>query len=96
MNHGGKVQLVIVDVLRNLPIIFILKNPFDILAYNWKVDEYIATIFDFAKKFLAFDGVVVNSLPLMNIKDPSLKVLSQSLKLSLYFSSFLFKLKSVL
>jgi hypothetical protein len=85
-----------------------------------------STIFDFAKKFSTFDGVVllfhlddlmvleevksylenygfeirmkwvvVNSLPLMNIKDPSLKVPSQSLKLSFYFSSFILKLKSI-
>ncbi len=121
MNLGGKVQLVIANDIGN-----ILSNPFDIPAQNQKVNEYIATIFDFVKKFLAFDGVVllfcqddlrvlkevkscvenyglkiqikwvvVNSLPLMSNKDPSLKVPSQTFKLSLYFSFSLLQLKFV-
>jgi hypothetical protein len=58
MNPGGKVELVIIDVLGNLPIPLISKNLDDIPSYNWKVDEYIIAIFDFTKKFLAFNGVV--------------------------------------
>jgi hypothetical protein len=59
MNLGGKVQLVIVDAPRNLHVPFISRNPDDIHAWNQKVDEYIIAIFDFAKKFLAFNGVVL-------------------------------------
>ncbi len=54
MNVGGKVQLVIANVIGNIS-----NNPFDILAWNQKVDAYIVTVFDFAKKFLAFDEVVL-------------------------------------
>jgi hypothetical protein len=49
MNLGGKA-----NVLGN-----ILSNLFDIPAWNQKVDEYIAIVFDFVEKFLAFDGVVL-------------------------------------
>jgi hypothetical protein len=58
MNFGGKVQLVISDVPRNLHVPFISKNLDDIPTWNRKVDEYIAKIFDFFWMFLAFDGVV--------------------------------------
>jgi hypothetical protein len=33
------------------------NNLFDILPWNWKVDEYIAIVFDFVEKFLAFNGL---------------------------------------
>jgi hypothetical protein len=36
-----------------------VSNPFDIPPWNWKVDEYIVAVFDFAEKFLAFDGDVL-------------------------------------
>jgi hypothetical protein len=59
MNLGAKVQLVIIDIPRNLNVPFVSRNPFDILAWNRKVNEYITTIFDFAKKFLASNRVVL-------------------------------------
>jgi hypothetical protein len=59
MNLGAKVQLVIIVILGNLIVPFVSRNPFDILAWNWKVNKYIATIFDFANKFLASNGVVL-------------------------------------
>jgi hypothetical protein len=59
MNPSGKVQLINVDVLENLLVPFISKNPSNILACIQKVDEYIATVFDFTKKFLAFNGDVL-------------------------------------
>jgi hypothetical protein len=33
-----------VDVLGNLLVLFVSGNPFDILAWNWKVDEYIIVV----------------------------------------------------
>jgi hypothetical protein len=48
MNPSGKVQLVIIDVLGNLHVPFVSKNPYDIHAWNRKVDEYIGGVFDFA------------------------------------------------
>jgi hypothetical protein len=48
MNPSGKVQLVFIDILGNLPIPLVSKNPDDMLAWNKKVDEYIARVFDFA------------------------------------------------
>jgi len=59
MNLGGKVQLVIVDVHGNLHVPFVSRNPNDIHVWNQKVDEYITIIFDFAKKKLASNGVVL-------------------------------------
>jgi hypothetical protein len=38
---------------------FISRNPYDIPAWNRKVDEYIGGVFDFAQIFLASDGVVL-------------------------------------
>ncbi len=32
------------------------RNLSNILAWNQKVDEYNVAVFDFAKKFLVFDG----------------------------------------
>jgi hypothetical protein len=34
-------------------------NPNDIPAWNWKVDECIVKIFDFARMFLASDGAIL-------------------------------------
>jgi hypothetical protein len=51
-----KAQLLIIDAPGNLLIPFISKNLDDIPAWNWKVDEYITSIFDFAEKLLAYDG----------------------------------------
>jgi hypothetical protein len=65
MNLGGKVQLVIVNVLGNLHVIFVSRNPYDIHAWNWKVDEYIDVVFDFVKKFLASYGAAL----LFNLDD---------------------------
>jgi hypothetical protein len=59
MNFGGKVQLVIVDAHGNLHVPLISRNPNDIHVWNQKVSEYITTPFDFAKKFLASNGVVM-------------------------------------
>jgi hypothetical protein len=59
MNPSGKVQLVITNISRNLPIPLVSKNLDDILAWNQKVDEYIVAIFDFVDKFLASNGVVL-------------------------------------
>jgi hypothetical protein len=59
MNPSGKVQLVFANFLGNLPVPFISKNPNDIPMWNKKVDEYIVSVFDFAQRFLAFDGVVL-------------------------------------
>jgi hypothetical protein len=39
MNLGGKVQLVVVDVLGNLCVPFVSKILSNIHAWNWKVDE---------------------------------------------------------
>jgi hypothetical protein len=47
---GGKVQLVIADIPKNLS---------NILVWNWKVDGYIVAVFDFTNKFLASNGVVL-------------------------------------
>jgi hypothetical protein len=58
MNPNGKVQLVFVDIPRNLSIPLVSKNPNDIHAWNRKVDEYIVGLFDFAQMFLASNGVV--------------------------------------
>ncbi len=57
MNLGGKVEFVIVDVLGNLLVALVSKNLDDIPTWTWKVDEYIIVVFDFAKKFLAFNGL---------------------------------------
>ncbi len=59
MNLGGDVQLVIANVLKNLFLPLVFRNLNDNHVWNWKVDEYIAMIFDFAKKFLASNGVVL-------------------------------------
>jgi hypothetical protein len=58
-NPGGKVQLVITEILGNLLIPLISKNPNDILAWNWKIKlhpnmENMIT--------LAIDIVVLNHL----------------------------------
>jgi hypothetical protein len=59
MNPSGKVQLVFVDIFRNLPIPFVSKNPNDIHVWNMKVDEYLVGVFDFAQMFLASNGVIL-------------------------------------
>jgi len=61
---GGKVQLITINVHGNLPVPLVSKNPYDIRAWNGKVDEYIVGVFDFDQMFLdqmflAFDGVVL-------------------------------------
>jgi hypothetical protein len=81
MNLGAKVQLVIIDILGNLTIPFVSRNPFDIIAWNRKVNEYIAAIFDFAKKFLAFNGVVL----LFHTNDITTKGVPSCQVISLYF-----------
>jgi hypothetical protein len=48
MNLSGKVQLVFVNVLRNLHVPLMYRNPNNNLAWNKKVDEYITKVFDFA------------------------------------------------
>jgi hypothetical protein len=65
MNLGGKVQLVIVNVLGNFHVLLISRNPYDIPTWNRKVDEYIDVVFDFAEKFLAFYGAAL----LFNLDD---------------------------
>ncbi len=57
MNPSGKVQLVFIDVLGNLFVPIVSRNPDDIPVWNMKIDEYIVGVFDFAHMFLAFDGV---------------------------------------
>jgi hypothetical protein len=59
MNLGGKVQLVIANVLGNLYVLFVSNSLSNIPAWNWKVDEYIVAIFDFTNKFSTFDGAVL-------------------------------------
>jgi hypothetical protein len=59
MNFGGEVQLVIVNIFRNLPIPFISKDLDDSLAWNWMVSEYIVVVFDFVENFLASNGAVL-------------------------------------
>lgn len=59
VNPKGKVQLIIVDILRNLPIPMVATNPFDIPPWNQKVDEYIVFIFNFVENLLAFDDFVL-------------------------------------
>jgi hypothetical protein len=59
MNPNGNVQLVFANVLGNLHVPLISKNPNDILAWNKKVDEYIVGVFDFAHMFSASNGVVL-------------------------------------
>jgi len=46
MNPNGKVQLVFANVLGNLHVPLISKNPNDILAWNKEVNEYIVGVFD--------------------------------------------------
>jgi hypothetical protein len=57
MNLGGKVQLVIVDIFRILPIPFVSKDLDDSLAWNWMVGEYIVVVFDFVEKFWPLMGL---------------------------------------
>jgi hypothetical protein len=59
MNLGGKVQLVIVNVLGNLHVLLVSRNPYDIPTWNQKVDEYIDVVFDFIEKFLASYGAIL-------------------------------------
>jgi hypothetical protein len=59
MNRSGKVQLVFVDKLGNLLVLFVSRNLDNILVWNNKVDEYIVGVFDFAHIFLASCGVVL-------------------------------------
>jgi hypothetical protein len=59
MNPSGKVQLIFVDVLGNLLVPLISRNPNDIPTWNRKVDEYIVKVFDFSQIFLASNGVVL-------------------------------------
>jgi hypothetical protein len=59
MNPSGKVQLVFVDKLGNLLVLFMSQNLDYILVWNNKVDEYIVGVFDFAQIFLASYGVVL-------------------------------------
>jgi homogentisate 1,2-dioxygenase len=44
---GGKVQLITINVHGNLHVPLVSKNPYDIRAWNGKVDEYIVGVFDF-------------------------------------------------
>jgi hypothetical protein len=59
MNLGGKVKVVIINAPGNLHVLFVPMNQDDIHAWNQKVDEYLIAISDFAKKFLASNGVVL-------------------------------------
>jgi hypothetical protein len=47
------------NIIRNLFVPFISRNPNDILAWNKKVDEYIIGVFDFAQMFLASNGAIL-------------------------------------
>jgi len=67
----GKVQLILVNVPRNLHVPMVSMNFSDIPPWNWKVDDYIEAVFDFVEKFLAFNGVMI----LCNLND--LKVLKE-------------------
>jgi hypothetical protein len=57
MNLNGKVQLVFVDIPRNLPIPLISKNPNDIHAWNRKVDEYMLDFLILPKCFWLLMGL---------------------------------------
>jgi hypothetical protein len=50
------VDLIIVEVPRNLPILHVLDNVSTIPKWNAKVDNYVASIFGFANKYLVRDG----------------------------------------
>jgi hypothetical protein len=60
-NLDGKVNLVLVDVPRNLlvPLVstFLTKK----IVWNMQMDDHIVSIFNFVEKFLTSDGVVLFS-----------------------------------
>lgn len=53
------VQLVFANVPENLPIPMVSTNSSNIPPWNRRVDNYIVAIFDFVKKFLASNGVML-------------------------------------
>ncbi len=59
VNLDGKVQLVIVDIPKNLHVPMVSTKPSNIPPWNRKVDEYIVAIFDFVQKFLASSNFVL-------------------------------------
>ncbi len=59
INPNGKIQLVFANVLANLFVPLMFKNPDGILAWNKKVNEYIIGVFDFAHMFLTSDCAIL-------------------------------------
>jgi hypothetical protein len=80
----ARFSLSLLTFLENLPIPFVSINLSNILAWNYKVNEYIIVVFDFAYKFLAFDGAML----LFHLND--LKILN---KVNSYLESYCFKIQ---
>lgn len=59
MNPDGKVQLVLANILGNLPVPMVSMNSSYIPSWNRRVDDYIVAIFDFVEKFLASNDLKV-------------------------------------
>ncbi len=51
VNPNGKVQLIIIDIPKNLHVLMVAMNAFDIPPWNQMVDKYIVFVFDFVDKF---------------------------------------------